>query len=152
MAAMSQLSARKGPILWTAVITGVVTVLVFPGDASSDPAGSAPAPLSRQECGKFTGQVDAAESHEVYDAATQTLLVTVGDKQFQLTEGDPSCKANLLTRRRLAQAKSIEDGNRRDLCSSFGQAIAERRTEEKGRPVNLVAAQQYVAENCGSKP
>lgn len=141
----------RAKTIWRRAALAGVAAIVTIGSVASFAAGAPPSQDENRAvlgCARFTASVDTAESHEVFDQTTGRLLIDAGGASYVLTEGDAGCRANQRALRRLANARLVEQENRRDQCSAFRQAITEGRTTEKGRPVNLGAAQRFVNEEC----
>lgn len=141
-------SHRLRTILSIAAVMGAMLGVTVVANATPDPITAPQSDRPVKNCDAFKQRNDASESQELFDGATGKLVITTEDSIFVLDEASTPCKDNPLTKRRLEHARRIEDENVAALCKSFRQAIAEKRTQEKGRPVNLAAAEKYVAETC----
>jgi hypothetical protein len=102
-----------------------------------------------RSCADFSRVAAREQSSEVFDPATGVLLIDTQQAQFVLSRADAACQANPYANARLLYAEELAEEDRQALCADFRQAIAEGQTHERGVAVNLDAARQYVAAECG---
>lgn len=144
---LTQLLRPQVLVAGISIVVGLGAVIGVTGAGSSPDASYGG--LRTRGCQDFSEADYAAESQEMFDPATGTLRITTEGAVFELSEGDRYCQANPRTRRKLTLAREMENSNHAAMCASFRAAIAEGRTHEKGQPLNLGVAAEFVNKECG---
>jgi hypothetical protein len=149
-------SGRTGPVpspVWKvpAVVLLLLTAMAIAASGVGQSEAAPPDPDVKpvRSCADFNGVAAREQSSEVFDPATGVLLIDTQQAQFVLSRGDAACQANPHANARLLYAEQLAEEDRQALCADFRLAIAEGQTFERGVAVNLDAARQYVATECG---
>jgi hypothetical protein len=150
-------SGRTSPVaspVWKVPAVVMLALLTALAVAASGVRQPQAAPINPdvkpvRSCADFNSVAAQEQSSEVFDPATGVLLIDTEQAQFVLSRADAACQTNPHANARLLYAEELAEEDRQALCADFRQAIAEGQTYDRGVAVNLDAARQYVAAECG---
>lgn len=128
-------------------VIGAAIALAAPsiGSAPPDQTGG-------RTCIDFAREVNPKEVpvDSGYDPEQDLVYAHYAGRTYVLPPNDPACRSLSGPRAVIDDAVQADRENEAVTCRDVAEAVAEGRTEVRGRPFDRAAAQRYVDDRCGS--
>ncbi|MGH2726884.1 MAG: hypothetical protein ACRDKS_07885 [Actinomycetota bacterium] len=130
-----------------AAVIGAAFALAGPSIGSTPPDQTAPG-----TCVDLARDVDpqAVPVDSGYDPEKNVVYAHYAGRTYVLQPDDPTCRALAASRSVIEDAVRTDRENEAMSCREMGDAVAQGRTEVRGRAFDRAAAQRYLAERCAN--
>lgn len=127
-------------------VIGAAVALAAPSIGSAPPDQAAPG-----TCVDFARDADPKKVpvDSGYDPEKDLVYAHHAGRAYVLRPDDPACRSLSGPRAVIDDSVQADRENEAVTCRDVADAVAEGRTEVRGRPFDRVAAQRYI-ERCGS--